>query len=425
MTRFESVRFVALLALLPLAACSETTGPAGGADPITTLPRALTDQEIEVVARTAEFGLELVREVVARDERPNVILSPLSASMALGMTLNGAAGTTFEAMRGTLGFDQLSQADINEAYRGLIALLTSLDPAVEISLANSVWANQDVDFRTSFMDAVQDAFHAQVESRDFTDPATLAAVNAWVDEQTLGRIPTILSDLDPDLVMLLINAVAFDARWSTAFDPADTRRQTFTRGDGSTVQVDMMTSDELEIPLGGGIDYQAAELPYGGGPFGMVVIVPQGPGTVADFVAGLDVARFDQILGGLAPRKVDLLALPRFTLRYDALLNDALGAMGMVEAFYPGADFSNLADGPLCIDFVRQKTFIEVDEAGTKAAAATAVGIGPTSFNGLIADRPFVLAIRERLTGTLLFAGVVGDPTFEDSGPAQGEGHCH
>lgn len=418
----------AALALPTLVACSESTGPRDGqdAEPIDELPRPLTSHETEVIARSTVFGLELVREVVARDERPNVILSPLSASMALGMTLNGAATSTFDAMQETLRFDGMAQDEINEAYRGLIAMLTTLDPEVELSIANSVWANEQVTFEQAFMDAVGDAFSARIEARDFTDPSTLAAVNDWVDDNTRGRIPTILSELDPDLVMLLVNAVAFDARWTTEFDPDDTRQQAFTRRDGSTVDVDMMTLSDVELPLGGGAGYQAAELPYGGGAFGMVIIVPQGPGAIVDFVADLDAVRWREIVEGLSPREVDLLALPKMTLSYDELLNDALAAMGMQVAFGPGADFSNLTEGDVCIDFVRQKTFLDVDEAGTKAAAATAVGIGPVSFTGLVADRPFVLAIRERFSGTLLFAGVVGDPTHEDSGPpSEVSGQCH
>ncbi len=423
MLRRTSVTLLALTTLF--AGCTESTGPDPAGPAITELPRQLTADEIEVIDRSNAFGLALVREMVARDERPNIVLSPFSASMALGMTLNGAAGTTFDAMRTTLGFAGMEKEAINEAYRGLLELLVDLDPEVELAVANSVWANQDVQFRQTFLDAVQAAFDARVESRDFADPATLDAINAWVDDNTRGRIPTIVDRLDPDLLMLLVNAVAFDARWREAFDPDDTRRQDFTRADGSTVEVDMMTIDQVELPIGGGADYQAAELPYGGGAFGMVVVVPQGPGTIRDWVAGLDAARWQEVLDGLTTLEVDLLALPRFKLSYDAMLNDALQAMGMAEAFYPGADFSALSDQAACIDFVRQKTFLEVDEAGTKAAAATAVGVGPTSFIGLVADRPFLLAIHERLTGTLLFAGIVGDPTHEDSGPAEGQGVCH
>lgn len=401
-------------AALLLSACGDATGP----EPITELPRALTASEQAVIRHANGFGFELMREVLARDGRDNVVLSPFSASMALGMTLNGAAGGTFDAMSATLGFEGLTQSEINDSYAGLIDLLTGLDPEVRFDIANAIFANVDFPFHDAFMQAVVAAFDAHVETRDFSDPATLDAVNAWVDESTGGLIDRILEALDPDLVMLLLNAIYFDGAWTTQFDPADTRRQSFTRADGSQVDVDMMHIDEVVLPLGHGATYSAVELPYGGEAFSMVVAVPQGGVGLRDFFASLDEAAWNVLVEGLNPTEVDLVAIPKFTLTYDTFLNDALMAMGMDVAFRPGADFTNLSPlgDQLCIDFVRQKTFIEVDERGTRAAAATAVGMRPTSFNGLIADRPFAFAIRERLSGTILFMGAVGDPTAEDPG---------
>jgi serpin B len=416
-----------LPAVLLLASCGgEPTGPGG--DPITELPRALTPAEVTVIGDANAFGLALLARMVDTDERPNVILSPLSASMALGMTMNGAANATFDAMRSTLGFGSLSQAEINQAYRGLIDLLAGLDPDVRFEIANAIWANQDVPFHDAFFQAVSAAFDAKVESSDFASPATLAAINAWVSESTDGLIDSIVDSLDPDLVMLLLNAIYFEGSWTTRFDPADTRAGTFTREDGSTVQVDMMSLDGVELPLGGGAGYQAVELPYGGGAFSMLVVVPHAFTTdTRAFLSGLDADGWDDIVAGLNPTKVDLVSIPRFTLDYDAYLNDALKAMGMGVAFGPGADFTTMSPvgDHLCIDFVRQKTFIQVDERGTRAAAVTGVGVGPTSFLGLVADHPFAFAIRERLSGTILFAGMVGDPTAQDPGPEPFEGVCH
>jgi serpin B len=403
------------MAVLP-AGCGDATGPEDVT--ITELPRALTVAERSIIGQGNTFGLELVARTVARDLRPNVVMSPLSASMALGMTLNGAAGTTFDAMRTTLGFQGLGQEEINQAYRGLLDLLTGLDPQVRFDIANSVWANKDVAFQQAFLDAVRAAFDARVESRDFRDSATLTAINGWVSTSTEGLIDRILDDLDPGLVSILINAIYFDGAWSTRFDPSDTRRQAFTREDGSPVQVDMMNLKGATLPMGGGPDYQAAELPYGGGAFSMVVVVPTGARSARDVLAGLDATEWRTLLEGLAPREVDQLSLPRFTLAWDGYLNQSLKDMGMGIAFGPQADFTRMTPGAgVCIDFVRQKTYIDVDERGTRAAAVTAVGTRVVSFNGLIVDRPFVFAIRERLSGTLLFVGLVGDPTAKDSGP--------
>ncbi|MSR19996.1 MAG: serpin family protein [Gemmatimonadetes bacterium] len=406
-----------LAAALVVAACSDAVGP--GVEQITELPRALTTSEQAVIAASNVFGLDLAARVAAADTRPNVVLSPLSASMALGMTLNGADGATFDAMRGALGFGSLTQAEINASYRGLIDLLTDLDPNVRFEIANAIWANEGVPFHQAFFDAVAAAFDASSESRDFADPATLAAINAWVEGHTDGLIDTIVEQLDPALVMLLVNAIYFDGAWTTQFDPQDTRTQSFTRENASTVNVDMMSFTDVEMPVGFGATYAAVELPYGGQAFSMVLVLPH-PGTSArDFLATLDAGAWDALTAGLAPRDLDLLSIPKFTLTYDAFLNDALQAMGMDPAFKPGADFTRMSPigDQLCIDFVRQKTFIEVDERGTRAAAVTAVGVGRVSFNGFVADRPFVFAIRERLSGTILFVGLVGDPTAQDPGP--------
>lgn len=415
MSRNSVFRLVAPALLL--AACGNPTGP--GSEAITELPRALTVTEQAVIQRGNTFGLDLVREMVSRDVRPNVVLSPLSASMALGMTLNGAGGTTFDAMSATLGFDGLTQEEINEAYASLIELLTTLDPEVRFDIANSVWTNKDIPFHEAFLQAVRAAFDARAESRDFTDPATLDAINRWVSDSTEGLIEKILDQLDDGMAAILINAIYFDGAWTTQFDPADTRRQAFRRDDGSEVQVDMMNLDDVKVAVGGGADYQAVELPYGGEAYSMVVVVPSGNGDVRSFVAGLDESRWNAILSGLAPRLMDLIAIPKFTLTFDGYLNDALRVMGMDEAFRPGADFTRMSPvgDAICIDYVRQKTYIEVDERGTRAAAVTAVGTRVVSFNGIIADRPFVFAIREKLSGTLLFVGMVGDPTAEDPGP--------
>jgi serpin B len=425
MTSSARAHLCALATTLFVVACGGGDPTDPGSEPIDELPRALTSAERAVLADANAFGLALIAEQVERDARPNVVLSPLSASMALGMTMNGAAGETFDAMRATLGFEDLEQDEINAAYRGLIDLLTTLDPEVRFDIANAVWANEDVPFHQAFFDAIAEAFDARASSSDFSDPATLEAINAWADERTEGLIERILDELDPDLVMILLNAIYLDASWTTAFDPDDTRRQAFTRSDGSTVDVDMMSLESVELPLASGPGWSAVELPYGGGAFTMVVVVPHG--DAREFLGGLDGTAWASVTDGLAPIEVDRVAIPKFTLTYDAFLNDALASMGMGIAFGESADFTNMSpEGDrLCIDFVRQKTFIEVDERGTRAAAVTAVGVGPDSFIGLIADRPFAFAIRERLSGALLFVGMVGDPTYEDPGAEPFEGRCH
>jgi serine protease inhibitor len=196
-------RLGALCLVVTLASCG---GDGGGQrfERIAELPRALTESQRAAIAASNGFGFELAARVTAADRRANVVLSPLSASMALGMTLNGANGTTFDAMRSALGFDSLTREQINDSYRDLIDLLTDLDPDVRFEIANAIWTNEGVPFDAAFLQAVAAAFDARAESRDFADPATLAAINAWVEEHTDGHIDGIVGSLDPALVMLLV-----------------------------------------------------------------------------------------------------------------------------------------------------------------------------------------------------------------------------
>lgn len=415
MRRLRTSASVFFPAVVLVAACSDVLGPEF--ESITELPRALSVAEHEVVGSSTAFGFDLMREVAIRDDRPNIVLSPLGASMALAMTLNGADGETFDEVRAALGFAQLPQQEINEGFRDLTQLLTTLDADVRFDIGNSLWANEDVPFHDSFLQAVTAAFEARSETKDFADPATLDTINAWAADHTNGLIDRVLEDLDPSLALLLINAIYFDAPWTYQFEANDTAPQAFRRADGSSVQVDMMSLSNVELPFGGGPGYVAVELPYGGSAFSLVIIVPDA--DARGFLTGFDAAAWDAVVAGLRPTTVDLLSIPKFELTHDAFLNEALKEMGMDRAFRPGADFSRMSPvgDNICIDFVRQKTFIEVDERGTRAAAVTTVGARLVSFTALIADRPFIFALRERLSGAVLFVGLVGDPTAEDPGP--------
>jgi serine protease inhibitor len=418
-------RLITLLFVALSTAACDLFGP-DVPERITQLPRSLTVAEQSVIEYGNGFGFELLAEVAAGDTRANIVLSPLSASMALGMTLNGADGATFDAMRHTLGFESLTQEEINASYAGLVDLLTTLDPAVRFDIANSVWTNQEVSFHQAFLDAVAAAFAARTESRDFGDPETLEAINAWVEESTDGLIQRILDELDPDLAFLLVNAIYFEGAWTTEFDPADTRPGDFHLDSGATVSVQMMSIDDVEVLTGGGPDYSALELLYGGEAFSMVFLLPDFGDDAHTLLASLNSNRWDDIVSGLTPYRYDRISIPKLALTFDAFLNGALRSMGMDAAFRPGADFTRMSPigDALCIDFVRQKTFLEVDEHGTRAAAVTAVGGGPASFNGFIVNRPFILALRERLSGTVLFLGLIGDPSAEDPGPEPYERTC-
>lgn len=407
---------IPLLSLLFLACSDGGTGP-GPAQEITELPRALSSAEVEVIRASNRFGFDVVRHVSHPDS--NLFFSPLSASMALGMTMNGAAGETFTQMREVLGFDELPREEINASYRDLIELLTGLDPTVELGIANSVWIRDDFPVLASFEDEVREFFGAEVANLDLGDPSAAETMNAWVREATNGRIDEIIeAPIDPLTTVFLINAVFFKGTWTTQFDPGDTHPAPFHLPDGSTVEVEMMEAEEVPLDFVRTPEYVAGDLPYGGEAFSMTVVVPSEEVGLEAFVEGLDAEAWAELVEGLGDRKLDVF-LPRFILEWERELNDDLIALGMVDAFDPTrADLSRMAEGArkmeLHVREVKQKSFVEVNEEGTEAAAATSVGVGPTSAPPTLrVDRPFLFVLRERLSGTILFVGKVMDPTRE------------
>ena len=400
------------LLLLATAGCDLFTDPPDGVDEITELPRALSAGEVEVIAASNRFAFGLLGQASQPGE--NLFLSPLSASMALGMTMNGAAGETWNQMRDVLGFgglaEGLSEDEINAAYASLLQLLVGLDPVVETAIGNSVWTRQGFPVHADFLDAVRETFGAEVAELDFTSPSASARINEWVRAATQGRIEDIVpAEIPRAVVMYLINAIYFKGSWTFRFDPSDTRTEPFHLDDGSTRTVPLMTLRE-ELPYQENSRFQAVDLPYGGRAFSMTVLVPAPGVGVDDLAASLDAAEWKSIADGFHDTELQMF-LPRFRMAWERTLNDDLAALGMVDAFDGRADFTRLSPvGGLWISAVKQKSWVDVNEEGTEAAAATVVAIRETSASVLRADRPFLFFIRERLSGTILFAGKLASP---------------
>lgn len=400
-----------LLALLP--GCSNLPTDTGGVQEIKGLPRQLNSAEAALVEAGNGFAFDLFRAVHAEEEAErNLFLSPLSASMALGMALNGANGTTFDAMRSTLGFGTLELQQINRSYRTLIELMVGLDPAVGVEIANSIWHHQGVPLRDRFLTDVADAFASRIEALDFGDARSVKIINDWVDEATKGRIPTILDRIRAGEILYLINAIHFKAPWTERFEKKATRDSPFTLADGSRRPVPMMNQPEAKFRWLQADGVTIADIPYGGQAFSMTILLPERGRSIDDLITRLDADLWETWIRGLGEPRTALLSLPRFRIEYEAQLGNALDALGMGVAFSPAADFSRMLEGGgVSISRVVQKTFVEVDEKGTEAAAATLVGVDLVSLpSGVAVDRPFVFAIRERFSGTILFIGKVMDP---------------
>lgn len=403
----------AAVAASTLASCELLSGP-GEEEALEGLPRDLSAAERSVIESSNTFAFDILRETVERDESPDVMLSPLSASMALGMVLNGAHGPTYEGMRDALGFEGIEQEAINESYRDLIDLLLDLDNAVDMRIANSVWMRSSFTFHDSFSETVRRWFGAEVTALDFDAQDAAPTINDWVDRSTNGRISDIVPDRIPDdAVMYLINAIYFKGSWQYRFDRGLTQDARFTRGDGSTKTVPMMAREGGFLYYADG-DAEIAELRYGRGAFVMDIVLPREGRTVDELIANLDPDRWSQWISGLNESSMHL-RMPKFRLEYETSMNDPLIALGMQSAFglTGDTDFSGLSPRghDLYISEVRQKTFINVDEEGTEAAAVTSVEVRVVSLPPtMMVDRPFLVVIRERFGGAILFIGKIGDP---------------
>lgn len=409
-------RLVPCLLLAVVAGCADVPlGPRKGIvpDSLRALPRTLSAGEQQAIASSNRFAFDLFRSVNTRFVDTNVFISPLSASFALGMTLNGADGETFEGMSQALRIVETDRSRINAAYRDLIDLLLNLDSAVDMRIANAIWYRDDFPFHQSFLDTVAHYFSARVAGLDFSNPATVPRINAWVDTATAGKIPRVLDGLDDSIVMLLMNAIYFKGSWRSQFDPDLTQNAPFATERGTSYSARMMHLEAQEVALANLNGVQAVDLPYGRAAFTMTAILPSAGMDVDAFIETLDQPRWDALVAALHHTKADVY-LPKFTMAWEDTLNSDLKSMGMENAFCEGcANFLRMSPvgDELFIDFVQQNTFVNVNEEGTEAAAVTTVGIGVTSGPPTIRfDRPFVFVIRERLSGTILFMGKVAVP---------------
>lgn len=382
--------------------------------------RELTQVEKRLVQADNTFGLNLFREINSEDSDENLFISPLSVSMALGMTLNGADGETRAAMENALHLAGLSSDDINQSYRSLIDLLRNLDPSVKFQIANSIWFRDDFPFNPSFMDANRTYFDAVVRGLDFGDTEHVASsINTWVANNTNDKITKMIdaSDIDANTVMYLINAIYFKGLWSQPFDRQKTRQEPFTRVDGSQITVDMMQHAGM-FPYFATESFQAVELTYGDAGFAMVILLPRPGLSVKELIASFDQTAWASWQNNFAERNITL-GLPRFTFEYEVSLKQALSALGMAVAFSEfEADFSRMLSpsetitGRLYLSEVKHKSFVEVNEEGTEAAAATSVEVGVTSLPPDVrCSRPFVFLIHDKHSNAILFAGKMLDPS--------------
>lgn len=359
-------------------------------------------------ASGSSFTFGLFQDIAAYDESDIVFISPLSASIALSMTAAGAEGATQEEMLRTLGFEGLSVKDLNACNRGIIDLLSSDPEGVELNVANSLWVSDRFTLKSLYIRTAGSEYSARVSNLDFSDPASPSVINRWCAENTAGRIDKMIENIDPATQMYLLNALYFKGMWTTPFDAANTRKDIF-HGNSRDSEVEFMHRT-ASFPYYIGPEGALLELPYGEGSFVMDIFLPAEGVSAEEFASGLDGEALSTLTGLLQSDRIKV-TLPKFKAEYETSLNATLQRLGMRDAFTPSADFSGMSKEPLMISEVKQKTFIEVNEEGSEAAAVTSVAVMRTSLAPepleFRVDRPFVFLIRERTSGTVLFMGLV------------------
>ena len=371
-----------------------------------------------LAAANARFGFKLYAELARQSADKNLFISPASTGLCLAMAYNGAAGETAQAMARALETQGIPMPELNQAYAALKAALENPDAKVQLNIANSLWARQGLAFKPDFIQRTKEYFGAEVTELNFDDPGAAATINRWVSEKTKDKINKIVDRIDGNSILFLINAIYFKGTWSKEFDKAKTTEDNFTPAVGGPKRVPMM-SQSGSYRYFENAGFQAVSLPYGGGRASMYIFLPAKAGGLSALQKKLTAANWESWMDEFQQSDGDI-KVPRFRLEYEATLNEALKALGMGAAFDQGrANFTGMIEPKgqnVYISQVKHKTFVDVNEEGTEAAAVTSTEMRTTSamrprqrFN-MVVDRPFFCAIRDNQTGTVLFMGSITDP---------------
>ncbi len=392
-----------------LIGCDKTTPEANNAkvsEQLKAVPGTFADQ-------TSNFAFAFWKQHnTIEDNSKNHFVSPLSLHVALGMLLNGADTKTKEEIQKVLGVSS-NITEANKIYKDLIENLPNADPKVVNTIANSVWHDKAFTVEQAYLNDLQNYFKAKVSAEDFANPTTVNKINQWASDNTNAKIQKVLEKIEPSHVMFLLNALYFKGDWKIPFDPKNTRDEQFLNLNGRKKNVKMMSmTDNVKYASRKG--YHAIELPYGSGNYTMTIMMPQqsvsslSPDAIID---NLTLNEWKELNKAMTEQKI-IIGLPKFTIEYEAKLNNVLQKMGMTTAFSNQADLSKISPpaGKVKVGFVKQNTYVSVDEKGTEAAAVTTIGIELTSVQirpEFICNRPFVFVISEKQSNTILFAGKV------------------
>lgn len=363
----------------------------------------------DIVSANTAFGFKLFKELIEQDGESNIFISPLSVSIALTMTYNGAAGETAKAMAETLELQGISLDQVNKENVKLADSLMDPDSGVQFNLANSLWADKDVRFRTDFLNKNKEFYDAEIRSLDLSVPSSIELINRWIKEKTEGKIDEVVDSSDLDAILFLINAVYFKGAWTVGFSEEYTEEKEFTLLDGSRKRVQMMMSQSDQYSYFSGDGFQAVELPYGKERVSLYLFLPDRESSIKELIKKLNRENWESWMSQFQQDLVNVV-LPRLRLEYEIELTAVLRALGMGIAFTSRANFEKMCSGGAFIDEVIHKTFVDINEEGTEAAAVIVVKMKRGGLMSVVFDRPFFFAIRDNVTGAILFMGFIIEP---------------
>jgi serine protease inhibitor len=374
---------------------------------VAALPKQ-TQPQTQLVNANTQFGLKLFSAIAKVEGDRNIFVCPTSIAIALNLLYNGASGKTQQEMASVLSLGEIDLTTLNRANQSLLTNLQSADRNAKLAIANSLWAKQGIAFRHQFLKNNRQFYQAEVTSLNFNSAESPGIINRWVEEHTLGKIIQIVERINPDEVLFLINAVYFKGNWTNPFDKNLTAPQSFYLANGTAKQ-------QLFMSASGSYLYyenqqlQAISLPYGNKRLSMYIFLPKKNSNLKAFLEQLNFNNWQQWRSQFKSQ-TGTIKLPRFKQEYEIELSKVLITLGLKTMFDSNkAEFANLTSQRVKVNSIRHKTFIEVNEEGSEAAAATSAPQASKPFT-IIVDRPFFYAIRDEGTGTILFMGTGVEP---------------
>lgn len=364
----------------------------------------------KIISANNEFAFSFFREI-SLEQEDNYMVSPVSLSLAMGMLINGTQGVTTDLMSEGLGYANFNTENLSEINKNIIDNLSSEN----LKIANSNWIKQGFDVKQNFIDLNKKYYYAEVKTEDFSNPNTVDKINNWASEQTNQKIKTIIDEISNDAVLFLINAIYFKADWKLEFEEKNTNKQLFYPENENNELVEMMHLETDKLFYQKNDLFSSLILPYKNDKYSMTILLPNEDKSTNDIVEKLNSNTWENWQNNYETTDVRL-SLPKFKFEYKNSLNDELTNLGFGDLF-GNPNLNGISDANLNVSKVLQKTFIDVNEKGTEAAAVTVIGIEVTSLPQIAeinCNKPFLFLITEKNTGSICFIGKVGKPEYSE-----------